>query len=71
MNAEKAIQHHNGQVWVTKDGPGLYRVWRQTTGSTHGARCGTFHFVDDPTKALRMAVEHCDVIAARIAEEAA
>ncbi len=62
------VEHQNGEVWVTRDGKGLYRVWRQSSSSTHGVRCGTFHFHDDPPKALRMAVEHCDVLAARIAK---
>lgn len=58
------IIHESGDYWVSCEGPGCYYVWRMNT--THGVRCGTFSFPDDPEKARTMAIEFCDRRAASI-----
>ena len=65
------IEYQNGSVWMTREKPGLYMVWRQTRGSTHGAHCGSFSDLQDPERAARMAREHVDRMATRIAKETA
>lgn len=46
--------YERGNFWVAKDGPGLFRVFEVRGVASY--RCGTFHFSNDPAKALRMAV---------------
>lgn len=65
------IEYQNGSVWMTREKPGVYFVWRQTTGSTCGAHCGSFSDWQNPERAAQMAREHVDRMAARMAGESA
>jgi hypothetical protein len=55
---ESQILHEAGNFWVAKEGVGLFRVYEVRGCASY--RVGTFHFSNDPHKALRMALTNCD-----------
>jgi hypothetical protein len=56
--SEKQIIHESGRFWVAKEGHGLFRVYEVTGVASY--RRATFHFSNEPLKALRLAITHCD-----------
>lgn len=40
---------------IHEDGLGIFTVWNKS--NTHLEKCGTFHFSNDPKKAILMAID--------------
>lgn len=56
--SERDIVHENGRFWVHREARGLYRLYEVRGCASY--RCGTFHFSNDPERALSLAIEQCD-----------
>ena len=53
-----AIIHENGLHWVSREGPGHFKVWEVTGVASY--RRGTYHFSSRPEYALERAIGDCN-----------
>lgn len=55
---ERDIVHENGDFWVSREKPGLYKVWK--VGVCASERCAVVSNKRDPAWARERAISECN-----------